>query len=95
MFQVKVINSTGSDVEFSCRDNESLLDAARAHAVKIPFGCNGGGCGMCKIKVEEGIYEIGTSSKAVLPDEERVLKYALACKTYPKSNVNISIDAAM
>lgn len=92
MFRVKVMKESDS-YDVSCQENQSILDAAVARGVKIPYGCKGGGCGMCKIKVEEGSYHIGKSSKAVLPDHERDLNYALACKTYPDSNLSIWIAA--
>jgi len=73
-------------------ETESVLDGAQRNGVKIPYACKGGGCGLCKIKVEEGEFERGPSSIAVLPNHERNLNYTLACKTYPKSNLMIQID---
>jgi ferredoxin len=46
---------------------------------------------MCKIKVLDGEFLMGTSSKAVLPDQEREKNYSLACKTYPLSDLKISL----
>ncbi|WP_102346656.1 2Fe-2S iron-sulfur cluster-binding protein [Bacillus sp. Marseille-P3661] len=78
--------------EFICGSNEDLITAHRkVMGSAIPFGCRGGGCGMCKIEVIEGDYTLGTSSMAVLPQEERELKYALACKTYPKGELKIRV----
>lgn len=88
MYKVKVADSASG---FICGEAQSILDAARSQGVKISWGCNGGGCGMCKIKVEAGNFERGTSSKAALPDEERALNYTLACKTYPRSDIKVSI----
>jgi ferredoxin len=92
MFKVQVMDYSEGDHELLCHDNESLLDAANRKGIKIPYACKGGGCGMCKIKVEEGEFERGTSSKAVLPDKERVMNYTLACKTYPKTDMKILIN---
>ncbi|MFB5189780.1 2Fe-2S iron-sulfur cluster-binding protein [Alicyclobacillus fastidiosus] len=77
---------------FSCDGTMSLLDAARNQGVKISYGCRGGGCGMCKIKVDEGQFERGLCSKAVLPDSDRELNYTLACKTFPKSDMMVSLQ---
>jgi CDP-4-dehydro-6-deoxyglucose reductase len=41
--------------------------------------------------VEKGNFSIGISSKAVLPDDERLQKYALACKTYPASDLEVIV----
>jgi CDP-4-dehydro-6-deoxyglucose reductase len=92
MFKVKVKDDPTHQSEFSCKDKQSVLDAARSQGIVIQYACKGGGCGLCKIKVEAGEYEIGKSSKAVLPDAERELNYALACKTYPKSNLEVRIQ---
>jgi ferredoxin len=62
--------------------------------VKIPYACKGGGCGLCKIKVEFGEFEQGRCSMAVLPNDEKALNYTLACKTFPKGNMEIDLDVA-
>ncbi|MGA8943897.1 MAG: 2Fe-2S iron-sulfur cluster binding domain-containing protein [Thermoactinomyces sp.] len=90
MFKIKVIGDNHQS--FFCRDDESLLDAMRKHHVRIPFACRGGGCGMCKVKIEEGEFERGPSSKEALPDKERKQNYTLACKTYPKSEIKVRIS---
>ncbi|MBA4601397.1 2Fe-2S iron-sulfur cluster-binding protein [Thermoactinomyces mirandus] len=89
MFKIKVIDDHHRT--FYCQNGESLLDALQRHDVKIPFACRGGGCGLCKVKIETGEFERGPSSKEVLPDEERELNYTLACKTYPKSGIQVRI----
>ena len=47
---------------------------------------------MCKVRVEEGEFERGRCSVAILPNEERERGLYLACKTYPKSNLTIQLD---
>lgn len=91
MYKVTVLNQSGSRQEIVCKDNQTLLDAANMQGVSIKYACKGGGCGLCKIKVNEGSYERGKSSKAVLPDSERELDYTLACKTFPKSNMTVLV----
>jgi ferredoxin len=68
-----------------------VLSIARKHFIGIPYACCGGGCGLCKIKVLSGNYEIGIASKTALTDDERKEGYSLACKTYPKSDLVIEI----
>jgi len=89
MYTVKI---AGTDRVWMVNETESLLDGAQKKGIKIPYACKGGGCGLCKIKVETGEFERGRSSKAVLSDEERVINYSLACKTYPKSNLEIHLS---
>lgn len=92
MFTVKVMDTGNQTLELTCPETESLLDAALRQGMKIRYGCKGGGCGLCKIKVQEGEFTRGKSSKAVLPDAERSMNYTLACKTFPKSDLKIVID---
>ncbi|MBB6444937.1 2Fe-2S iron-sulfur cluster binding domain-containing protein [Bacillus benzoevorans] len=91
MYKVKVLNQNGIQQELVCKDNQTLLDAANIQGVTINYACKGGGCGLCKIKVNEGSYERGKSSKAVLPDSEREQDYTLACKTFPKSDMQVLV----
>lgn len=92
MFTIKINDINNTNYQWICSDTESVLDGAQKNGVKIPYACKGGGCGLCKIRVEDGEFERGRSSMAVLPNNERELNYTLACKTYPKSNMNIQID---
>jgi CDP-4-dehydro-6-deoxyglucose reductase len=91
MYKVKVLNQSGTHQELVCREDQSLLDAACSQGVTMKYACKGGGCGLCKIKVNEGSYERGKSSKAVLPDSEREQDYTLACKTFPKSDMQVLV----
>ena len=50
--------------------------------------------GFVEIKVEYGEFERGRCSMAVLPNDERALDYTLACKTFPKGNMEIDLDIA-
>lgn len=76
---------------FSCKHGEDLLRCAQKHNIQLPYACRGGGCGLCKVKVTSGNYQLGPSSKAVLSDEERKDNYVLACKTYPQSELNFQL----
>lgn len=91
MFKVTIVGAYSQNKEFLCDSGQSLSSAARAQAVKLPYACMGGGCGICKIKVLDGSFDRGPCSKSVLPDEERSRNYTLACKTYPGSDLKIQI----
>nr|WP_295973529.1 2Fe-2S iron-sulfur cluster binding domain-containing protein [uncultured Bacillus sp.] len=91
-YKVKVLDVNGIQQELICLEDQSILDAACIQGVTIKYACKGGGCGLCKIQVDEGLYKRGKSSKAVLPDSERELDYTLACKTFPQSNMKVLIS---
>jgi CDP-4-dehydro-6-deoxyglucose reductase len=68
-----------------------LLRASLKSAKEIPYACKVGGCGVCKIKVHQGEYQLETYSAKVLLNEELSQNITLACKTYLKSNSKIEI----
>ena len=73
------------------QQSQTLLKSALSQQVKVPYGCTNGGCGMCKVKVEEGEFELGLCSKSAFTDEERQNGYVLACRTYPKGDTKITL----
>ena len=76
--------------EFLCREGESLLngmDYQRNKAIKI--GCRGGGCGICKIKINRGEYDAKKMSIKHVTQEEREQGFALSCRVYPTSDMTI------
>ncbi len=86
MFKVK-INSQS----FLCSKENNLVQAARVQMVKVPCACVGGGCGICKVKVVSGQYEMDTYAKSALSDEESEKGYVLLCKTHPLSDLQIEL----
>lgn len=74
-----------------CTNKESLLNLAKKQFVKIPYGCANGGCGMCKVKIIEGEYELQLCSKGALSDVERKQGFVLSCKTHLKTDLIISL----
>ena len=68
MFTIEV---TDNNDQWIGSGTESVLDGAQRNGVKIPYACKGGGCGMCKVRVEDGEFERGRSSLAVLPNDEK------------------------
>ena len=56
----------------SCVDpEETVLAAILRSGAGVVFGCRGGGCGICKMRLISGAVEHGRCSAAVLPEEER------------------------
>ncbi|MDF9825041.1 ferredoxin [Breznakia sp. PF5-3] len=75
----------------SCYEDETLLNALyRNNMQDIVFGCFGGGCGRCLIRVEKGVYEIirRMSKEHINKESDDKL---LACCVQPRSNMEISI----
>ena len=78
------------DREASVKEGTSLLDAARAADVYVGSICGGEGtCGKCRVIVKEGDVE-GGSSQFLTPDEIEK-GYVLACRTVPKSDLDVEV----
>ncbi|MCB2101646.1 MAG: 2Fe-2S iron-sulfur cluster binding domain-containing protein [Rhodobacterales bacterium] len=81
---------------YACGPGQSLLDAMVALGRKgIPSGCHGGGCGVCKIKVANGTYETLTMSREHISAEEEAQGIVLACRTFPRSAIRLSVLGKM
>ena len=77
---------------YSCRASESLLDGmARLGRKGIPVGCRGGGCGICKIKIEPGQYTTKKMSRCHVSEEEQAAGIVLACKAFPTSDITLRV----
>ena len=59
----------------------------------IPVGCRGGGCGVCRIRVIDGEYELKKMSRKHVSETEQEQGVALACRVYPLGDMKIEVLA--
>lgn len=88
-YQIEVLN-TG--VRFFCNENESILEAMkRARCGPVYYGCFGGGCGACKMKIVSGQYfAVKKMSRAHVTEQEQESGIVLMCCVQPRSNLTIA-----
>lgn len=76
----------------ACREDESLLDAARALGVDLASVCGGAGtCGRCQVQIVEGqVDHLGAARRGLT---ERVVRNGclLACRTIPRSDLRVYV----
>ena len=77
-----------------CRPEDTVLDAILRSGASVTFGCRGGGCGVCKMRVTFGRVEHGRCSVAVLPEEERESGWFLSCQARALSDLTIELTPA-
>jgi len=77
--------------QFTCNDDETILQAAIRQGYNLRYGCKHGGCGMCKALLVEGEVEQEGASSFALLDFERAQGLALLCSAYPVSDVSIEL----
>lgn len=57
----------------------------------IPVGCRSGGCGVCRIRVNTGTYELGRMSRAEISPEDEAAGVLLACQVRPTSDLEVTV----
>lgn len=82
------ITVAGGAKPFSCYGDQRLLVAMeQALSSALPVGCRRGGCGVCRIRVLDGVYETASMSAAHVSAEEKAEGYALSCCVFPRSDL--------
>lgn len=81
---------------YSCTEKQHLLDGMLSLGKRgIPSGCHGGGCGVCKIEVVSGSYETLKMSREHVSPEEREKGIALACRVFPRTDIEVKVIGKM
>lgn len=77
--------------EFYCSANDVLLRGGLREGLGIPYECNAGGCGTCKIEVLSGEVENLWADAPGLSDRDKRKGRLLACQCRPKSDCVIKL----
>lgn len=76
-----------SGKQFEADADQSVLEAALAANVVLPYGCKDGACGTCKAKIIDGEFEQGPHSAGALKSDEAANGYALLCCSQARSDL--------
>jgi len=78
------------EIDFS-KDQPSILDAASAAGLEVPFSCTSGVCGTCRCKVIEG--QVRMERNFALDKKEVEAGFVLSCQAHPLTErVVLSFD---
>ena len=78
------------DISFT-KDQPSILDAASASGLEVPFSCTSGVCGTCRAKLVEG--EVRMERNFALDKNEVANGFVLTCQAHPLTpHVVLSFD---
>lgn len=78
------------EIAFS-REQPSILDAASAAGLEVPFSCTSGVCGTCRAKLVEG--QVRMERNFALDKKEVAAGYVLTCQAHPVTErVVLSFD---
>lgn len=85
-FQVTV---QPSQHQFPADPEKSVLDAALAAGILLPYSCRSGACSTCKARVVSGTVEAGNSAAQILTPEEIHEGFTLLCQARATSDLVI------
>jgi CDP-4-dehydro-6-deoxyglucose reductase len=85
-FSVSILPSNRS---FTMQREETVLSAAIAANIGLPYGCKDGACGSCKCKLLEGRVIHGAHQLKALSAEEEAAGYLLTCCATPQTDLVI------
>jgi CDP-4-dehydro-6-deoxyglucose reductase len=74
---------------FDVAVGDTVLVAAQAAGITLPYGCRNGACGACKGKIVEGRVDYGAHQPYTLSDFEKTAGLALFCCARPLTDLVI------
>jgi ferredoxin len=86
IYQVE-LQYQGSQYNLSVPDDQTILAAAQAAGIDLPFSCSAGVCTTCAAQVLAGSLD-QSGGMGVSPDL-KAQGYALLCVSYPRSDLKI------
>lgn len=78
-----------SQHQFSADSDKSVLDAALAAGILLPYSCRSGACSTCKARVVSGTVEAGHSAEQILTPQEIHEGFTLLCQARATSDLVI------
>jgi CDP-4-dehydro-6-deoxyglucose reductase len=76
-----------SQHQFTVTADQTVLDAALAAGILLPYSCRSGACSTCKAKIVSGTIQPVPSAEVVLSPEEREAGYTLLCQARATSDL--------
>jgi CDP-4-dehydro-6-deoxyglucose reductase, E3 len=76
---------------FPAEPDQTILEAAIAAGLLIPYGCRDGACGACKAKVDAGQVSLVRYSASALSEAEQAAGLTLLCRAHAASDVTVTV----
>jgi ring-1,2-phenylacetyl-CoA epoxidase subunit PaaE len=88
--ELVVISKAGHDHGVQVEPGQTILEAALAAGIDMPFSCAMGGCGACRVRRAEG--DIQMEEPNCLSRAEREQGYVLTCVGRPLTQTKIDVE---
>ncbi len=89
MPDVTLVTRDGVRLQFDCSENENIVDAAAKAGLFLLALCREGSCGLCKARVADGAYEMGSHSSDVLHAIGK--NGVLLCRCQPRGDLVVNL----
>ena len=76
---------------FDCREDDTILRAGLRAGFGMPYECNTGNCGTCKVELVSGTVDSAWPAAPGLNDRDRAKNRVLACQSHPTSDCAIKV----
>jgi toluene monooxygenase electron transfer component len=77
--------------DFACADDDTLLRSALRSGLGMPYECNAGSCGTCKVELVEGQVTSLRPDAPGLGERDRLKNRVLACQARPVTDCRIKV----
>ncbi len=84
-----LITLEGEDKQFSCEDDQIILDAALQQGITLAYGCKNGLCGSCKAQLVSGQTDYPEGQPKGISEEEQNNHEILLCKATANSDLTL------
>ena len=81
----------GPEQAYDCAADDTLLRAGLRSGLGMPYECNSGSCGTCKVELLSGTVESAWPAAPGLGDRDRAKNRVLACQSRPTSACAIKV----
>lgn len=88
MFSININNK----IVIPSHDADTILKSALRNGVDIPYECNSGGCGACKVEIVSGGVKNIYPDSPGLNDRDVKKNRILACQSIPVNDIEIKIE---
>jgi toluene monooxygenase electron transfer component len=88
MFTIRLADS---DTAFSCAATDTIARAGLRADLPMPYECNTGSCGTCKVELVSGVIDSLRPDAPGLTDRDRAKRRILACQARPTKDCIIKV----
>lgn len=74
---------------FTAEPEQTVLDAALAAGLVLPYSCRNGTCSTCRGRVVSGAFDAGAAPARILDAADLAQGYTLLCQAHPRSDLVI------